>query len=186
MRVLLVSAVALFTPVLALAHEHGAPPAAAATSAHSTAGYSAEERAAGLREGKGMGLAMPAEGNGYPGPRHVLELADQLNLTPDQRRRTQALFDDMRTDASRLGEQLLTQEAELYAIFRERRANAGLLESTARRIGETEALLKVAHLRAHLAMMEILSPAQVRQYVQLRQSGAGSGLTRPDAESHSQ
>lgn len=28
-----------------------------------------------LREGRGMGLALPAELNGYPGPRHVLGLA---------------------------------------------------------------------------------------------------------------
>ena len=36
---------------------------------------SAEERAA-LLEGQGMGLALAAELNGYPGPVHVLELGD--------------------------------------------------------------------------------------------------------------
>ena len=34
--------------------------------------------------GKGMGCAKAAELNGYPGPAHVLELADQLALTPSQ------------------------------------------------------------------------------------------------------
>jgi hypothetical protein len=32
-----------------------------------------------------MGLALPAELNGYPGLIHVLELSDQLGLTADQK-----------------------------------------------------------------------------------------------------
>ena len=48
-----------------------------------------------LREGRGMGLALAGELNGYPGPKHVLELAKELNLTEAQRARTQQLFDDM-------------------------------------------------------------------------------------------
>ena len=43
------------------------------------------EQLANLREGRGMGLSLPAELNGYPGPKHVLELADGLGLTPAQR-----------------------------------------------------------------------------------------------------
>lgn len=37
----------------------------------------------GLIAGRGMGYAMAAELNGYPGPAHVLELAEQLELTAD-------------------------------------------------------------------------------------------------------
>ena len=39
----------------------------------------------GLLEGRGMGLAKAAELNSYPGPKHVLEMADALELTPEQR-----------------------------------------------------------------------------------------------------
>lgn len=39
---------------------------------------------ADLRSGKGMALALPAELNGYPGPSHSLERADQLKLSPEQ------------------------------------------------------------------------------------------------------
>lgn len=155
---------------------------AAATSAASMAGYSPEERAAGLREGRGMGLAMPAEGNGYPGPRHVLEVADQIGLSADQRARTQALFDGMQGKARRLGAQLLAQEAELDAMFSEHRATPALLEAAAHRIGETEAALKVTHLRTHLAMMDILTPDQVGRYVAARRAGGGSGRTRPTSD----
>jgi hypothetical protein len=42
-------------------------------------------------EGRGMGMALPAEVNGYPGPRHVLELADELDLTADQLAQTRHL-----------------------------------------------------------------------------------------------
>src|SRR5207244_4142384 len=35
-----------------------------------------EQQLSDLQAGRGMGLALPAELNGYPGPSHVLELAD--------------------------------------------------------------------------------------------------------------
>src|SRR5581483_6020910 len=38
----------------------------------------------GLKNARGLGLAKAAELNGYPGPMHVLELADALNITGDQ------------------------------------------------------------------------------------------------------
>jgi hypothetical protein len=40
---------------------------------------------AAYAEGKGQGFAKPAELNGYPGTMHVLELADQLALTSEQK-----------------------------------------------------------------------------------------------------
>jgi hypothetical protein len=43
-----------------------------------------DEQIADLRAGRGMALALTAELNGYPGPLHVLDLADQLALTATQ------------------------------------------------------------------------------------------------------
>src|SRR5580658_1033453 len=37
---------------------------------------------ADLLAGRGMGLAKPAELNHYPGPAHLLEMKDQLGLSP--------------------------------------------------------------------------------------------------------
>src|SRR4051794_23181782 len=51
-----------------------------------------EQQVADLAAGRGMGLALAAELNGYPGPTHVLELADRLELSADQRARIKALF----------------------------------------------------------------------------------------------
>src|SRR5262245_1477224 len=49
------------------------------------------EQLADLKAGRGMGLALAAELNGYPGPLHVLELADRLQLSPEQTRRVDSL-----------------------------------------------------------------------------------------------
>ena len=51
-----------------------------------------EQQMADLSAGRGMGLALAAELNGYPGPSHVLELADRLELSADQRASIQRLF----------------------------------------------------------------------------------------------
>jgi len=53
-----------------------------------------------LRTGRGMSLALAAELNGYPGPLHTLELADDLGLTAAQRERVQALFASMKAESS--------------------------------------------------------------------------------------
>ena len=52
-----------------------------------------EQQVADLGAGRGMGLALVAELNGYPGPLHVLELADKLSLSKDQRADMQRLFE---------------------------------------------------------------------------------------------
>jgi len=46
-----------------------------------------EQQITDLKTGRGMGLALAAEFNDYPGPSHVLELADALQLSDEQRRR---------------------------------------------------------------------------------------------------
>src|SRR6266436_10279692 len=62
-----------------------------------------EQQVADLTAGRGMGLALAAELNGYPGPSHVLELADKLDLSADQRARVGQFFESMRQEALPLG-----------------------------------------------------------------------------------
>src|SRR5881227_2554415 len=76
-----------------------------------------EQQVADLGAGRGMGLALAAELNGYPGPSHVLELADKLELSADQRGRIKALFDSMKAEAVPLGSKLIEQEADLDKQF---------------------------------------------------------------------
>src|SRR5512142_2121509 len=58
-----------------------------------------EEQMKAYREGTGMGMAIPAELNGFPGPRHVLDLAGPLSLTAEQRTRVQSAYDAMHAKA---------------------------------------------------------------------------------------
>jgi hypothetical protein len=72
-----------------------------------------EQQIADLKAGRGMGLALAAELNGYPGPVHVLELSDKLGLSAEQKSRIEALFESMKAEAVPLGEKLLAQETTL-------------------------------------------------------------------------
>jgi hypothetical protein len=76
-----------------------------------------EQQMANLRAGRGFGLALAAELNGYPGPLHVLELADRLRLTPEQKYRVQRLFESMKGEAIAAGENLIASERELDQLF---------------------------------------------------------------------
>ncbi len=127
----------------------------------------------GYLQGRGMGLAKPAELNGYPGPMHVLELSQQLQLTDDQRAATQRSFERMRAEAVRLGRLFVEKEAELNRLFGDVRADSGNLQ---RLVGETARLkgeLRLSHLRAHLEMRSILTPQQIARYNELRGYGTG-------------
>jgi hypothetical protein len=61
--------------------------------------------------GAGMGYARAAELNRFPGPMHVLELADKLGLTAAQRAQTEALMKMHKDEARELGRKVV--EAEL-------------------------------------------------------------------------
>jgi hypothetical protein len=120
------------------------------------------EQIADLRAGRGMSLALPAELNGYPGPLHVIELADKLALSADQRMRMQALFEQMKQEAIGIGHRLIAQEGELDRLFAERKITAASLAASTAAIGQTQAALRATHLRYHLLTADILTPAQIQ------------------------
>ena len=76
-----------------------------------------DQQIADLRAGRGMGLALAAELNGYPGPAHVLQFADPMGLTEAQRTKVQALFDAMKAETVPLGHKLIAEEADLDRQF---------------------------------------------------------------------
>ena len=130
-----------------------------------------DQQIADLRTGRGMGLALPAELNGYPGPVHVLELSDQLRLTDDQRSRVQALHAAMKAETIPLGERLITQETDLDRQFATKSVTPASLEAATAEIGTTQGTLRLAHLRYHLSTLDVLTPEQVRRYGELRGYG---------------
>lgn len=118
--------------------------------------------------GKGMGLAKAAELNGYPGPAHVLELAEQLVLTSEQRAQTEALFNDMQAKAIAAGRGLIAEEKALDNLFAMKSISATTLQSALSRIAEQQALVRLIHLQTHLSQVAILSPQQIALYNALR------------------
>lgn len=121
-----------------------------------------------LLAGKGMGLAKAAELNGYPGPAHVLELALKLHLTDEQRKKTEALFNDMESKAKSLGAKLVDAERSLDVLFSTRQATHENLTSALNEIGSLQAQLRAVHLSAHLDQTRTLSTHQITMYNKLR------------------
>lgn len=123
---------------------------------------------ASLRRGDGMGFAKLAELNHFPGPKHVLEIADELSLSPEQQNETQFLYEEMRRNAVALGQDLLLAEAQLDQAFEEESISSESLEAALLEIGEIRARLRYIHLEAHLKQKELLRPEQIQRYDELR------------------
>lgn len=132
----------------------------------------AEEQSA-LLDGQGMGFAKAAELNGYPGPKHVLELAGELDLTTSQRAATQALFERMRASARAEGAALIEAERTLDGLYASRTATRASVNAQLARIENLRARLRGLHLDAHLEQAALLDRHQVAMYAQLRGYGAG-------------
>lgn len=135
-----------------------------------------EAQIAGLLAGSGMGYAKAAELNGYPGPRHVLELADELGLDAAQRKATQELFEEMLRSAKKYGAELVEAERRLDEAFKNNSIDEASLAELTKNIGLVEARLRAVHLQAHIHQKAILSAKQVAQYMSLRgYRGKGHG-----------
>ncbi|HZG74995.1 MAG TPA: hypothetical protein VEZ72_03975, partial [Paenibacillus sp.] len=104
----------------------------------------APERVATLLAGGGAGYALAAEVNGYPGPKHVLELASDLELTAEQRERTEKLYAAMTAETVPLGERLVALERELDQAFKRGVATEEELAALTGSIAETEGRLRYA------------------------------------------
>lgn len=134
-----------------------------------------------LRNGRGMGLARPAELNGYPGPLHVLELADALALSDEQRAAVQALYDQMKADATAAGADVLARYAELEEAFRAGTMSADDVERRTLALGQAEARLRAVHLTYHLRTRDLLSAEQIAAYSRLRGYGDAPSPADPSA-----
>lgn len=135
-------------------------------------------------KGEGMGLAKAAELNHYPGPRHVLDLSSELNLSEEQRLKTEKIYNAMHESAVRLGKQIVEKEKALDALFNTGSINNKNLEELVRDIARLQGELRVVHLHAHLEMKQILTKEQVEKYDNLRGYGSAENLKSIDHHKH--
>ncbi len=137
-----------------------------------------------LRAGRGMSLALAAELNGFPGPRHVLDLGTELGLTAEQRHTFEQLFQEMQGEAQRLGAEILEAEAALDGIFRSGRAAEPELRRQLAALGALHGELRFTHLRSHLTVRAMLTEAQVARYDTLRGYAAGDAPGPGNSHGH--
>lgn len=127
-----------------------------------------EAELADLRAGRGMGLALAAELNGYAGPMHALEHADALGLDAAQRARLTQLMDTMRADAIAAGERLIAAERALDRLFAEGTASPEAVRAATAAVATAQGEVRAVHLVTHIAAREVLTPAQRDRYAALR------------------
>ena len=139
------------------------------------------EEVEGLVSGKGMALALSAEVNGYPGPRHVLDAAEagQLTLQPDQRAAVERLNTQMLKEAQAKGQEILQAEAHLAERFREGHIDDSSLRESLEHIGQLRAQLRFVHLRTHLTTRALLTAEQIGRYNTVRGYEVSSGGSQP-------
>jgi len=100
--------------------------------------------------------------------KHVLELADQLKLNEQQKKRMQEMFKAMTKETKTLGVTVIETERRLDTLFKSKTVNEQNLKEATLKAGEAQAKLREAHLRYHLSTIAVLSKEQVDTYNRLR------------------
>lgn len=139
-----------------------------------------EEDIAQIRAGSGWGLALPAELNGRPGPAHLLELQQELDLTPDQLARIAELHARMKQEAQKAGELFIEKEAALSQGFTRPDLTAQELRNLIDEAAAARANLRLVHLEKHLETPPLLTAAQIEKYKVLRGYKADPCTSVPD------
>jgi Spy/CpxP family protein refolding chaperone len=127
-----------------------------------------EQQIADLHAGRGMGLALTAEMNNHPGPMHVLEHAERLQLTAVQRQTMETLMQRMRRDAIAAGELFIAAEAELDRLFATVGIDDARLADHIRTVSYAQGEVRRIHLAAHIATRASLTAEQIALYGKLR------------------
>ncbi len=121
-----------------------------------------------LKNGSGWGLAKAAELNGMPGPAHLLEMKDEIDLSTKQVLAVENLFNEMKQAAVPLGLELIELERKLNHHFAKETITYELLAELLERIAQARKKLRYVHLSTHLKTPHILTPEQITLYNKLR------------------
>jgi Spy/CpxP family protein refolding chaperone len=136
-----------------------------------------DQEIADYLQGYGMGLSKVAELNHYPGPRHVLDQADDLGLSPAQLAKAKEIWQAMDAKARALGETIVAKETVLETSYSSGAATPAETRAVLDELARLQADLRYTHLSAHLAMRSVLSADQISRYDALR--GYADGAVAP-------
>jgi len=121
-----------------------------------------------LQNGKGWGLAKAAELNGVPGPVHLLEMKEEIDLSAEQIQAIEDIYRKMKQEAVPLGLELIELETELNNHFANRTITNELLRQILQKITQVHRQLRYVHLSTHLKTPDILKSEQITLYNKLR------------------
>ncbi len=121
-----------------------------------------------LQNGKGWGLAKAAELNGLPGPSHLLEMKEEIDLSAKQILAIEDIYSKMQQEAVPLGLELIELERELNNHFANRTITNELLLQILQKIARVHRQLRYVHLSTHLKTPDILKSKQITLYNRLR------------------
>jgi Spy/CpxP family protein refolding chaperone len=128
-----------------------------------------------LENSEGAGMAAYAEFNHYPGPKHVLELGEKIELSEEQEKDIESIIEEMAEKARATGESIIAREIELEQAFRSGKADRNSILILSRTIGTLRGELRAIHLAAHLQARDILTKEQIATYYILRPVNRLSG-----------
>jgi hypothetical protein len=125
----------------------------------------------------GLDLARTVELSGYPGPQHVLALADALALSEEQRVAVQTLFDRMQAEAVAVGTRLIDRYTALAQAVRDESSTTEALIQQTAEIGQLCWELQETHLQYHLLTRPLLTAEQLARYGRYSSHGAAGTPT---------
>lgn len=131
-----------------------------------------------LLQGRGMGAARIADLKGYPGPMHVLEMAEELEISDTQREQTEQIMQRMRSTAQQRGRELIEAERKLEALFDGGAVQPSAVDAALLEIANLQAKVRAAHLHAHIEQARVMNDEQIAKYTELR------AATRDDRRSN--
>lgn len=137
-------------------------------------GMSDQEKEA-LRAGAGLGAGRLAMQAGYPGPKHVLEMGDELELTAAQKERIGTIFAEAKASFAKMGAELVEKEEAFEAMFAAGDVDVDDMKKLAAEIGRRQGELRAGHLAAHVRTKEALTPAQLEKLSAMRGAHGGMG-----------
>jgi hypothetical protein len=127
------------------------------------------------------GMAKLAELNGYPGPRHVLDMASGLQLTDRQRIEIEMIYQNMSNKAKSIGAAIIAIEQDMDEAFANKTITQENLKLMLDKSADLYGQLRFVHLSAHLDAVQMLTIEQVQMYNTMR--GYDSGTTGNNSNS---
>ena len=114
------------------------------------------------------GIAKLAELNGYPGPRHVLDIAQELQLTDRQREEIELIYQNMSNNAKSIGSAIIAIEQDMDEAFANKTITEENLIAMLDKSANFYEQLRFVHLSAHLDTAQIMTIEQIQMYNEMR------------------